>query len=124
MPDTDDRYTVEGRRFVWHGLDDDDARTVDVTLPLRLKMGLIRQAAGLGIELDAAGMFTVLEAIAPDQTDAIDEMDLNDFQDMFTTWQKVYEAQNGATLGEAGRSPSSPASTGTPSPTTGAPASA
>lgn len=105
MSEQDDRYTIDGRRFIWHGLDDDDQRTIDVTLPLRLKLRLIRKAAAFGVELDAAGMFAILEAIAPDQADAIDELDLNDFQTMFTEWQKVYEAQNGATLGEAEGSP-------------------
>lgn len=105
MPENDGRYTVDGKRFVWHGLDDSDERTIDVTLPLRLKMGLLRQVSALGVDLDAAGMWDVLEAIAPDQSSALDELDLNDFQAMFTEWQRVYADQNGATLGEVSGSP-------------------
>lgn len=116
-------YTVDGRRFVWHGLDDNDERTVDVALPLRLKMGLLRQVSGLSADLDAETMFALLEKIAPDQTAAIDQLDLNDFVAMFDTWHGVYEQQNGATLGEAERSSTSSTSTATPSPTTGAPGS-
>lgn len=104
-PRQDDRYTIEGRKFVWHGLDDDDERTIDVTLPLRLKLGLMRRANGLQGDLDADDMFAILETVAPGQQDALDELDLNDFMAMFTTWQAVYTDQNGATLGEAERSP-------------------
>jgi hypothetical protein len=104
----DPRFDVEGRTFVWHPLDDDDDRTTlePVRLPLRLKIRALRSVAALSTDMDAAGMFSLLGAIVPEQEDALDEMDLNDFMVMFSTWQEVYERQNGATLGEASGSPS------------------
>lgn len=94
------KYEVDGKRFTWHPLDEDGKPTLDpVVIPLRLKLGAIRKLAGR--DLDAAAMFDLLEAVIPDQADALDEMDLNDFQAMFTTWQQEYAALNGATPGES-----------------------
>lgn len=97
-------YELDGKKFVWHPLDDDDqpGNLPDVTIPLRLKLGVVRDLAGQ--DLDAAAMFQILERLIPDQADALDEMDLNDFQAMFVAWQGEYEALSGATLGESGRS--------------------
>ncbi len=51
--------------------------------------------------LDADGMFSLLSRLIPDQADALQDMDLNDFQDMFAAWQSEYEALSGASLGES-----------------------
>ena len=93
-------YEVDGKAFVWHPLDDNGERgTLEpVTIPLRIKLKVIRALAGR--DLDAAAMFDLLERLVPDQAEALDEMDLNDFQDCFNTWQAEYEKLSGATLGE------------------------
>jgi hypothetical protein len=93
-------YDIDGKVFVWHPLDDDDQRgnLADVRIPMRVKLKVIRELAGR--ELDASAMFDILERLIPDQADALDEMDLNDFQAMFTAWQAEYTALNGATPGE------------------------
>lgn len=97
-------YNVDGKRFTWYPLDEDDqpGNLAPVTIPLRIKFGLVRDLVGQG--LDAQGMFDFLNRLIPDQADALDEMDLNDFQDMFGTWQGEYEALSGASLGESGGS--------------------
>lgn len=87
------RYTIDGKTFTWTTEDD-----VEVSLPMRIKLKLIRGLAGK--DLDADSMFELLDALAPDSTDVFDEMDLNDFQAMFMAWQKEYEALSGASLGE------------------------
>jgi hypothetical protein len=87
------RYTIDGRTFIWTTEDGDHVR-----IPMRIKLKLIRSIAGR--ELDAADMFELLERLIPDQAEVIDEMDLNDFEAMFTAWQKEYESLSGATLGE------------------------
>lgn len=93
-------YEVTGKKFIWHPLDDDDevGNLPDVTIPLRLKLGQIRDMAQR--ELDPAAMFSILERLIPGQSDALDEMDINDFAEMFRTWQVEYNALAGATLGE------------------------
>ena len=94
-------YEINGKRFVWHPLDDDDepGNLPDVTIPLRIKLGIIYAMAGRS--LDATGMADILDALIPDQRDALREMDLNDFQEMFTTWQAEYNQLSGASLGES-----------------------
>lgn len=98
--DTGREYEIDGKRFVWRPLDDDDqpGNLPDVEIPLRIKLGTIRALAHR--DLDAAAMFDILEQVIPDQAEALDEMDLNDFQAMFSTWQAEYQALSGATLGE------------------------
>ena len=97
-------YDVDGKRFTWMPLDDDDqpGNLAPVVIPLRIKFGLVRDLVGQG--LDAQGMFDFLNRLIPTQTDALDEMDLNDFQIMFATWQTEYEALTGASMGESGGS--------------------
>jgi hypothetical protein len=99
-------YDVDGKRFTWHPLDDDDqpGTLPDVVLPLRIKLGVLRSLSGR--DLDADGMFAMLEALAPDQSDTLDEMDVADFQAMFSTWQAEYQALSGAALGESSGSSS------------------
>lgn len=93
-------YRITGKRFIWSPLDDNDERgnLPDVEIPLRIKLKVIRSMADR--ELDAAAMFTILEALIPNQSAELDEMDLNDFQAMFNAWQTEYNSLNGATLGE------------------------
>ena len=97
-------YEVDGKRLVWHPLDDDDepGNLADVVIPLRLKLKLIYSMAGR--DLDAAAMKDILDAVIPNQADALGEMDLNDFQAMFNTWQAEYQALSGASLGESSAS--------------------
>lgn len=93
-------YDVDGKKFIWHPLDDDDqpGNLTDVVIPLRLKLGAIRDLSER--ELDAAAMFQILERLIPNQAAALDELDVNDFTNMFQTWQNEYQALSGASLGE------------------------
>ena len=93
----DHRSKVEGKTFTWTT---EDGETV--TIPLRIKLKLIRAMADR--DLDATGMFAFLEALIPDQSDVLDEMDVNDFQAMFKEWQDAYNGQQGADLGESSSS--------------------
>lgn len=117
------QYRIDGRTFTWtpETLAGEDPLP-DIAIPLRIKLGVIRDLAGQ--DLDANAMFTVLGRLIPGQTDTLDEMDLNDFQAMFSAWQVEYEALSGASLGESsGSSARSPSIEG-PSSTTGEAASA
>lgn len=110
------RYTIDGRKVIWHPEDDDGNQGTmpDITIPLRLKMKTI--LALEGVNLDNIGMRRMLEAILPaSQVPLIDEMDVNDFQDMFTTWQSEYNTLSGGSLGESSASPGSSLSIAPPS---------
>lgn len=88
------RYEINGRVLTWTT---EDGQTV--TIPMRVKLKVLRTLAAR--QLDAEGMFEMLEKIIPDQADVLDEMDVvTDFQPMFTTWQMEYNALTGATPGE------------------------
>lgn len=93
-------YKVDGKRFTWHPLDDDGKTGTlpDVVIPMRIKLRLIRKMAGR--EVDAAAAFEMLEALVPNQTETLDEMDVNDFMECFSTWQDEYNALNGVSQGE------------------------
>lgn len=88
-----DRYTIDGKTFTW--TTDEGA---EVTLPMRIKLKVIRGMADR--DMDAGAMFELLEALVPNQSEVLDEMDVNDFQDMFTAWEREYKALSGASLGE------------------------
>ena len=87
------RYHIDGKVFTWT-TDDGDT----ITIPMRIKLKVLRLMGDK--DMDATVMFEMLEAIAPDQSAVLDEMDVNDFQAMFTTWQDEYTKLSGATLGE------------------------
>lgn len=87
------QFRVDGKTFIW--TTDEGA---EVRIPMRLKLKVIRSMADR--DMDAAVMFEILEQIAPHQADALDDMDVNDFVAMFTTWQAEYNALTGATPGE------------------------
>lgn len=93
-------YKVTGKKFIWQPLDDNDERgnLEAVEIPMRIKLKVVRDLTDR--DLNAAAMFEILERLIPEQSDALDEMDLNDFQAMFTAWQEEYQALSGATLGE------------------------
>ena len=94
------KYEVDGKTLTWTT---DEGQ--QVTVPLRLKLKVIRSMGAEDLNPDT--MFALLEKIIPDQAEVLDEMDLNDFQEMFKTWQSEYAALSGATLGESqGSSPS------------------
>lgn len=112
-------YTIDGRRLIWHPEDDDGAQgnMPDVMLPLRIKMRTVLALADR--DLDSAGMADMLRAILPEsQHPLIDDMDVNDFQDMFVTWQEEYNSLTGGSLGESSPSVASSPSTEQPSSTT------
>lgn len=87
------RYTIDGKTFTW--VTEDGAK---VEIPMRIKLKVIRGMADMDLNADA--MFKILEALIPGQADVLDEMDLNDFQAMFTAWQAEYTKLSGASLGE------------------------
>lgn len=86
-------YTVDEKLFVWT-TDEGDS----VTIPMRLKLGVIRKMSGRDVDADV--MFEIIDAVAPGQESVLDEMDVRDFQRMFLAWQTEYNASAGATLGE------------------------
>lgn len=100
-------YEIDGKMFVWSPEDDEGnvGNLTPIRIPMRIKLKLIRAMSDLDIE-DAGNMFKLLEAIIPGQADALDEMDMNDFIDMFGTWQTEYTTLNGASLGESSGSSS------------------
>lgn len=99
------KYDIDGKRFTWHPLNDDGETGAlpDVTIPLRIKLKVVRSIADR--EMNAAAMFSILEALIPGQADTLDEMDINDFQAMFSTWQTEYNLLGQATPGESAGSP-------------------
>lgn len=98
--ETSKQYRIDGRKFIWTVDVDEGEDPVEITIPLRIKLGVIR-SVGADSDMDASTMFLMIEKLAPGQSDQLDEMDLNDFQTMFTTWQAEYEKLSGATLGES-----------------------
>lgn len=94
-------YDVTGKKFIWHPLDDDGntGNLSDVEIPMRLKLKVLRSMAGEDVD-NVATMFRLLEQLVPNHADTLDEMDVNDFTQMFSTWQDEYNALNGATPGE------------------------
>lgn len=93
MP-TKTRYKIDGKTFTWT-----TEEGAEVKIPMRIKLKVIRSLADQG-EMDSTVMFEMLEKLIPNQTDALDEMDVNDFVAMFNAWQTEYNALSGASLGE------------------------
>ena len=100
------KHNIDGRKIVWHPEDDEGAtgNLPDIRIPLRLKLALVLDLAGK--ELDNSTMALMLERLIPDQMETLREMDVNDFQDMFVTWQDEYNTLTGASLGESSASDS------------------
>lgn len=98
-------YEIDGRRLTWHPEDDDGVQgnVADVTIPLRIKLGLILDLAEED-NLSNTAMAQMLERIIPNHMETLREMDVNDFQDMFLTWQREYNSLTGASLGESSAS--------------------
>lgn len=94
----DERVAIEGKTFVFTSAEDD----LRVEIPLRLRLKVLRSLSGR--DLDADAMFTILAAVAPGQEEVLDELDLLEFQEVFTLWQEAYNDKAGASLGEASRS--------------------
>lgn len=90
----DHRVSVKGKVFTWAT---EDGGTL--TIPLRVKMKTLIELND--VLLDAAGMFKMIEAIAPDQAAVVEEMDSNDFTAAFNAWQDAYNSVEGASLGES-----------------------
>lgn len=115
-------YEIDGKAIVWHPEDDDGAQGVlpDIRVPLRLKLKLLLDIGEDNIT-DNAAMRAMLGAIIPPaHHDTLGEMDINDFQDLFTTWQSEYNSLTGGSLGEPSKSSGSSVSTEEPSSTTSA----
>lgn len=112
-------YSIDGRRLIWHPEDDDgqQGNMPDITIPLRIKMRTVLALSDR--DMDTMVMSEMLRAILPEsQVELIDDMDVNDFQDMFVTWQDEYNSLTGGSLGEPLASPGSASSTEQPSSTT------
>lgn len=94
-------YEINGKKLSWFPLDDDDNPKPDpIVIPMRIKLGTVLKI-GADKELTPRKMRDLLKALIPGYQDALDDMDLNDFQAMFTTWQAEYELLSGASLGES-----------------------
>lgn len=98
-------YEVDGKRFRWFPLDDDDQPKAEpLVIPLRIKLGTLRGIGAGGGEVSPDVMFAMLEKLAPNQSTLMDDMDVNDFVACFNTWQTEYNALSGASLGESSAS--------------------
>lgn len=95
-------YEVDGKKLTWHAEVDTEAgeEPFDVTIPLRLKLKALRPFADQNLN-DVTAMFGMLGSVIPGQAEALDEMDVNDFEQMFSTWHEEYALLNGASLGES-----------------------
>ena len=98
------RYTIDGRKFSWYPLNDDDQPSVEpITIPLRMKLSTVLDLNATQ-DMDVTVMRELIKRIIPGQDEAVVEMDLLDFQAMFTTWQAEYQLLSGVTLGESSSS--------------------
>ena len=98
-------YKIDGKRLTWTPTPDEDGDPLpDVVLPLRLKWKLVRSLVGREQDVTVAVEF--VSAVAPTQAEVLDEMDINDIMEMFTTWQAEYHSLQGASLGESSGSSS------------------
>ena len=99
-------YDLDGKYLTWHPeVWDDEPALPDVRLPLRIKLGVVLNIAEKGDLSNNATMRDTLLAIAPAIEPVIEDMDVNDFRDMFTTWLTTYNQLTGASLGESSASP-------------------
>ena len=94
-------YEIEdGKRLVWHATVWDDEDPFDIAIPLRFKVGALRPLKGADMN-DPGVMVDMLDRIIPNQSERVDDLDVNDLMEMFETWFEEYNALNGASLGEA-----------------------
>ncbi|HWJ07758.1 MAG TPA: hypothetical protein VNS46_00185 [Nocardioides sp.] len=91
---------VDGRHLIWHAEVWDDEKPFDVAIPLRFKVRALRPLKGMTTD-DADAVLDLFDAIAPDQKDEIDELDVSDLMVMFNVWLEEWKLVNGATVGEA-----------------------
>ena len=108
------RYDIDGRTFVWHPEDDDGVQgnMPDVQIPLRIKLKTVLAIGDGDITASNSKMIEMVNAIIKgDSAEVVEEMDVNDFQDMFVTWMSEYNTLTGASLGESSGSASSSPST-------------
>lgn len=100
-------YEIDGRYIVWHPETwEDEPALPDIRIPLRIKLGAVMKIAGAG-QLDNSRMREMLLAIVPAIEPVIEDMDVNDFRDMFETWLDTYNNLTGARLGESSASAAS-----------------
>jgi hypothetical protein len=118
------KFDIDGRVLIWHPEQfEGDEQIPDVRIPLRLKLGKLLELGEQQVMSSNEKMQQLIIAIAPSQQPMILEMDVNDFQDMFSTWQREYALIAGVAMGESAASGSSSERTGARSSTTGAHAS-
>jgi len=94
-------YKVTGKKLIWYPERIDDTTPTEVSLPLRIKLKLLLAIGEDDVTASNERMLDFIRALAADQIDAIQEMDVNDFGQMFTTWLETYNTLNGVSLGEA-----------------------
>jgi len=111
-------YEIIDRLMIWHPDQFDDEPPIpEIRLPLRIKL---KRLLELGETIGSNDQMRQLIAIvAPKQIESVDEMDINDFQSMFLTWQAEYNNVTGASLGESSASSASSGSIETQSSMTG-----
>lgn len=100
-------YHVDGRMLTWPADVDTEAgeEPFEIKIPLRMKLKVLKPFIGQSND-DIGAMFEMLNAIIPNQSENLDEMDVADFESMFTAWNTEYTQLNGASLGEASGSSS------------------
>lgn len=99
-------YRIDGKRFVWTANaedPDDDFPAFEVTLPLRLRLSVVLDS-GADADMTSEQMMSFIEKLIPKQAADVREMDVNDFQEMFLTWQHEYSTLSGSSVGESGGS--------------------
>ena len=100
-------YEIEGRWFVWHAdvWEDEGEKPFDVRIPLRFKVGSLRPLKGMSLD-DPTAMLEMLDRVIPDQSEKVNDLDVNDLMTMVAAWFDEYNALNGASVGEASGSSS------------------
>jgi len=103
-------YEVIDRLLIWHPVQFDDEPPIpDIRLRLMLKLGRLLEIGETANSNEQ--MRQLMSLVSPKQVADMDEMDINDFQQMFLAWQAEYNQTAGASLGESSASLASSAST-------------
>lgn len=90
----DHRVRIIEHNFHWMS---SDPGVGEVVIPLKFKVKLLRKMREMEGE-DLKFMFFMLEELTPGYQDNIDEMDMVEFQTMFSEWQAEWQSLQGASV--------------------------
>ena len=93
-------YEVDGKYLTWTTDAWEDEKPTTIRLPLRIKLGAILKIAEAGDLNDNSTQLKILLSIVPAARKVLEDMDVNDFRQMFETWLTTYNTLTGTTLGE------------------------